>query len=217
MRRIGAALLLLAAATGAVAGPVECFFGDFRGTVSAFGRDARDERVVRVRIGPHERGFVVHWEAVITEAPEGSRRRQQTVHFLPTARADLYQSGMRQGPSGHAEPFDPLSGDPYMWARVVGDTLRIYLAALKLSPGRANGNRCVRTRTDARGMGPVHRRAVVLGSPYFFLAAHGLQGPHPAFLAAHGLQPVLTFLAAQGLQGLHPFFFAAQGLHAPVS
>ena len=105
---LSAALFVSGAAPIASAGAVDGFFGDFRGTASAFALDSRDERVLRVRIGPHEHGFVVQWEALIHEPGSAPRRREQKVHFLPTARADVYQSGMRQKSSGPAAPFGTL-------------------------------------------------------------------------------------------------------------
>jgi len=53
-------------------------------------------------------------------------RRSLEVEFRPSGRRGIYASAMRTDKFGSPVPLDPLAGEPYVWARVRGDTLTVY-------------------------------------------------------------------------------------------
>jgi hypothetical protein len=53
-------------------------------------------------------------------------RKTYSVEFGPTDRDGIYASAMHRDVFGHQEPLDPLKGEPYVWARLSGDTLTIF-------------------------------------------------------------------------------------------
>ncbi len=123
------ALLFGAGAAAAANLPPAAFFGMFQGSGFAenrdslyFGTTVRDLDVIIAPAGPGGNGFSVTWTTVIRGGggsnKPASRRKTQTVAFAPSGRADVF----RGTPSG-----DPLSGNPYIWARIAAQTLTIYI------------------------------------------------------------------------------------------
>ena len=118
--------LLLGAGAGAASLPPAAFFGTFQGSGYAensdslyFGTTVRDLDVV---IAPAGGGFNVTWTTVIRGGGDpdkpNTRRKTQTVAFAPSGQHGVF----RGTPSG-----DPLSGNPYVWARIEGQTLTVYI------------------------------------------------------------------------------------------
>ena len=106
--------------------PPAAFFGTFQGSGYAenrdslyFGTTVRDLDVV---IAPMGSGFSVTWTTVIRGGGDptkpNKRRKAQTVSFAPSGQTSVF----RGTPSG-----DPLSGNPYIWARIAGQTLTVYI------------------------------------------------------------------------------------------
>ena len=117
-------LLAAAAAFGARSlSDLEPFYGEYQGeAISDTGGDL-DKRDLRVNIEPRPDGFAVEWISVSRRANGEIRRRQQEIEFVPTGRKDIFRSAMRKDMFGNRIPLDPMSGDPYVWARIEGQTL----------------------------------------------------------------------------------------------
>jgi hypothetical protein len=102
------------------------FFGTFQGSGFAedndsiyFGTTVRDLDVI---IAPSGGGFSVTWTTIIRgggdPAKPNVRRKTQTATFSPTDRAGVF----RGAPSG-----DPLTGNPYVWARIEGNSMTVFI------------------------------------------------------------------------------------------
>ena len=133
-----AALVLCWSATTAKAADlsVAAFFGAFQGSGIAenadslyFGTTARDLDVI---IGADNSGgaFFVRWTTVIRSGGDPNnpnvRRKTQNIVFKSTPQPGTF----RGDGSG-----DPLSGEPYIWARIMGQTLTIYIMNIDKSGG----------------------------------------------------------------------------------
>ena len=105
------------------------FFGTFQGSGFAedkdsiyFGTTVRDLDVI---IAPAGGGFSVTWTTIIRAGGDPAnpkvRRKTQTATFSPTARPGVY----RGAPSG-----DPLSGNPYVWARIEDSTMTVFILTI---------------------------------------------------------------------------------------
>jgi hypothetical protein len=131
MRRLAAGLICgwLALAVGAPeAAPAsfERFFGEYEGEAISEGDGEVTKRDLRVTIAPYENGFNVTWVA-ITQRPDGTlKRKEYSINFSPSSRENIFRSAMRKDLFGQAVPLDPLEGDPYVWARIEGDTLSVH-------------------------------------------------------------------------------------------
>lgn len=124
-----AALLLamaISSASYAADSDVKMFFGEYEGEAVTNGAGEITTRDLRVKISPNEKGFKVNWISV-TKRPSGKlKRKEYTIDFHPTRRENIYRSGERKDMFGNAVPLDPMKGDPYVWARIHGNTLTVY-------------------------------------------------------------------------------------------
>ena len=102
------------------------FFGTFQGSGFAedkdsiyFGTTVRDLDVI---IAPSGGGFNVTWTTIIRgggdPARPNVRRKTQTASFSQTNQVNVF----RGAPSG-----DPLAGNPYVWAKIEGNTMTVYI------------------------------------------------------------------------------------------
>lgn len=126
---LGLGLAFVAQGSGALASshPIEPFFGHYHGTVSVEGQTSEDIREVDVRIYPEEddaENFRIDWETIIHRKKE--KATAYSIHFAPSDREDIYASAMRKNMFGNWVPLNPLKGDPYVWARLKGNTLTVY-------------------------------------------------------------------------------------------
>ncbi len=104
---------------------IEAFYGSWEGTGQAqmpdgyFGLTARD---LDVQIGPKGNGFNVTWTTITHPGGDigrtESRRKSSSIDFVPGGRPGLFKAA-RQG--------DPLAGESYIWARIKGSTLTVYV------------------------------------------------------------------------------------------
>ncbi len=119
------------------AAPIETFFGTFKGSGIAensdslfFGVTVRD---FDVEIGSNSTGFKVSWTAIIRgggdPAKPNVRRKTLSLSFAPSSRANVF---------GAVDTEDPMSGEPFAWARIDGQTAVLHLGDLGL--GVAPGN-----------------------------------------------------------------------------
>lgn len=113
-------------ATSNAAYPYEKFLGEYLGEGISNAGDDLTKRDLRVEIKPRSDGFTVTWVSVIHESDGGLKRKAFTVHFKPSRQSGLYGSAMRTDMFGNQVPLDPLNGEPYVWARISGETLFVY-------------------------------------------------------------------------------------------
>jgi len=124
-----AILLALVFATGPARanGLIEPFVGDYVGSAEVL--DANGERIPRdmsVSIRSNKKGFTVEWTST-TRKPDGRlKAKSYSIDFLPTERDGLYSAAMRQNVFGHAVQLDPMKGEPFVWARIRGDTMTMF-------------------------------------------------------------------------------------------
>jgi hypothetical protein len=103
------------------------FAGTFKGQAQLINSDGTVEpRDLEVVIETAREGFVVNW-TTITHKPDGRTKGAiYRVEFLPTDRETVFSAAMRRNIFGHSVPMDPMKGDPFVWAQVLGDTLRVH-------------------------------------------------------------------------------------------
>ncbi len=130
LRSLTAALALAAVLAGAPAGaagdlPIAAFAGQFVGKGLArndlseyFDLTARD---LGVRIAVRGQGFTLSWTTVLRDRgdPDNptAKRKSTTLDFVASGRAGVFRG---------ATPSDPMSGQPYAWARIKGQTLTVH-------------------------------------------------------------------------------------------
>ncbi len=103
--------------------PVEDFYGQYIGHATS---DAAVERDLSVTIGPTAKpGFFVNWTTV-SHKKKGIKRKVYQIKFRTSEREGIYSSAMRTNVFGGEVSLDPLNGDPFVWARIKGDTLTVH-------------------------------------------------------------------------------------------
>ena len=122
-----AALLVLGLAPARAETPsIQPFVGSFEGA-TLFHQGEKQDRELRVIIRPFDKaGFSVRWRTIIykTDEPE-ARGRTQVIYFKPSeVNPNIFAATQAEEAAGLASD-DPLDGNPFAWARIVGKTLTV--------------------------------------------------------------------------------------------
>ncbi|WP_299280841.1 hypothetical protein [uncultured Tateyamaria sp.] len=121
---LSVALLLLA---GQARAELDAFYGSYAGSAEVTALDgSKIPRDMSVVISGTKAGFQVQWTSV-TYRPDGStKEKSYTIDFVPSDREAVYAAAQKKNVFGHEVQLDPMKGEPYVWARVSGQTLTVY-------------------------------------------------------------------------------------------
>ena len=122
---IALTLLLFAAGPSKAAG-IEPFFGTFEGTVEFEENGRTERRDMSAVIAETRQGFSISWTSVTYKSDGRTKEKTYTVEFLPSQRDNIYASAMKANVFGKQVPLDPLRGEPFVWARIVNETLSLF-------------------------------------------------------------------------------------------
>lgn len=130
MKRISSpiylAFLLLTLPIMALAADIEEFFGSYEGnaTVEINGEELR--RDLSTTISPTKTGFRLQWTSA-TYKPDGRlKEKTYSIDFVPSQRDGIFSSAMQRNVFGKPVPLNPLEGEPFVWARIEGDSLSVF-------------------------------------------------------------------------------------------
>ncbi len=124
---LAAALVLFGAYAAVAQAEIARFAGDYVGSAELVRADgSRSPRDLSVSIRAVEDGFAVQWTTVTRRANGTRKQSNYNIEFHPSDRPGVYAAGMRRNVFGHAVQLDPMKGEPYVWARIAGDTLSVY-------------------------------------------------------------------------------------------
>jgi hypothetical protein len=129
------AAVLVAASEARAAEPWDPFVGVFEGEAISETDGVLGRRDLEVTISQIRRGFNVTWVAVTHKDDGRVKRKEYSIDFRPTRRANVFASEMRKDLFGNRVPLNPLRGDPYVWARIQGETLSVFLMLVTDSGG----------------------------------------------------------------------------------
>ena len=118
----GVAILTFGLST--LAADFDPFIGHYAGSSMVVSNvaDNTNARKVAVEVGKHKKGFRINWS---TTKPKTGKTKEYTIDFVPTKRDHIYAAAQKVNVFGGKEPLDPLQGDPYMWARFTGKSMKI--------------------------------------------------------------------------------------------
>ncbi|WZK91023.1 hypothetical protein QEZ52_11980 [Aliisedimentitalea scapharcae] len=121
-----AGILFLLAVSAAQA-DVERFVGEYSGQAQMQDASGHEEtRDLSVTISEYKKGFQVQWESVTHKSDGRKKTKAYSVDFQPSDRDGIYSAAMQRNVFGHAVPLDPMKGEPFVWGRIVGDTLTVF-------------------------------------------------------------------------------------------
>lgn len=106
---------------------IEPFIGNYVGSAEVVDADGTaTPRDMSVSIQEIRGGFNVSWTTT-TYRPDGRvKEGSYSVDFRTTERPDVYSAAMKRNVFGHEVPLDPMKGEPFVWGRIVGDTLTVF-------------------------------------------------------------------------------------------
>ena len=122
-------LLLISSSVWSAEGrSIEDFYGEFVGHVvtNNDGKEIDRDLSVSIRPAKQEGRFLVKWATVIRKASGKLKRKVYNIKFARTHRTNIYSSAMKKNVFGGSVALDPLKGDPFVWARIKGDTLTVH-------------------------------------------------------------------------------------------
>jgi hypothetical protein len=105
------------------------FFGMFKGESVTDPRGLLTTKDIDVAIWQTHQGFAINWHSVVVEN-EATKRASHEVHFERTHTPGIYRAHQPPDIMGNARSPDPIDGRPYYWARLVDNTLTVYLVQI---------------------------------------------------------------------------------------
>mgnify|MGYP001812203310 FL=1 len=106
---------------------IERFVGSYEGTAEVATADGGTQmRDMSVKIEETKQGFIVNWSTITYRKDGRAKEKSNSIEFVPSDRAEVFASAMKRNVFGHDVQLDPMKGEPYVWSRFDGDTLRVY-------------------------------------------------------------------------------------------
>ena len=105
---------------------IERFVGDYLGSAEVETYDGSiAKRDMSVSISETRAGFTVEWSST-TYRDNKTKQKSYKVDFVPSPREGIFAAAMSRNVFGHSVQLDPMKGEPYVWARIEGDTLTMF-------------------------------------------------------------------------------------------
>ncbi|MFW8592917.1 hypothetical protein [Cribrihabitans neustonicus] len=121
------ALLALLFLAPVVRADISAFAGEYSGSAEVVKPGGKTEpRDMSVVIRESKDGFTLRWTSVTIKSDGRRKAKTYEITFQPSGRGDVYAAAMTRNVFGHAVQLDPMKGEPYVWARIAGDTLTVF-------------------------------------------------------------------------------------------
>ena len=103
------------------------FVGSYSGSAEVEQIDGTvEQRDMSVAIRETYKGFEVQWSTTIRRADGDAKTKSYKIEFIPSERDGVFAAAMQTNVFGHTVQMNPMKGEPFVWARVIGDTLTIF-------------------------------------------------------------------------------------------
>ena len=112
---------------------IDAFVGSYAGSATLEEDGKQERRDMMTTIATTKNAFVVTWTSVIFKDDGQRSEKTYTIEFVPSPRANIYGSAMKTNVFGKPEPLDPLAGEPFVWARLEGETFSVFSLAINAS------------------------------------------------------------------------------------
>ncbi|QEW21071.1 hypothetical protein LA6_003274 [Marinibacterium anthonyi] len=121
-----AAVMVISGATHALAAQVSDFVGSYKGKAEIQSEGEVHQRDLSVDIEETKEGFRVDWTTVTYKADGRVKEAKYSINFVPSDRDNVFSAAMKKNMFGHDVQLDPMKGEPYVWARIIGDTMTVF-------------------------------------------------------------------------------------------
>ncbi|OIQ30229.1 MAG: hypothetical protein BM562_10240 [Alphaproteobacteria bacterium MedPE-SWcel] len=119
--------LILSAQAGFASADLRRFVGTYQGSAEVEQLDGKvEQRDMSVTIEVTYDGFWVEWSTAIRRADGREKTKTYKIEFLPSERPGVYAAAMKTNVFGHTVQMNPMAGEPFVWARVIDDTLTVF-------------------------------------------------------------------------------------------
>ena len=108
------------------AGNFDRFEGTYTGEAEFTFEGQTQRRDMSTTIRATKAGFTLVWTSVTYKDDGRSKAKTYQISFVPSARENIYTSAMKTNVFGKEVPLDPLKGEPFVWAKLEGDTLSVF-------------------------------------------------------------------------------------------
>lgn len=121
-------LCLVFLAQSVLASPgISDFEGDYSGSAKVEMADGTSsQRDMSVSIRETKNGFSISWTSTTFKTDGRGKEKSYKITFVPSDRKDVFAAAMTKNVFGHDVPLDPMKGEPYVWARIQGETLTVF-------------------------------------------------------------------------------------------
>lgn len=111
----------------AVRADIAAFVGEYAGSADVEGYDGSiSKRDMSVQIAQTKKGFSVQWTSTIYKSDGRVKEHSYHIDFVPSSRSGVYAAAMEKNVFGHEVQLDPMKGEPYVWGRIVADTMTVF-------------------------------------------------------------------------------------------
>lgn len=103
------------------------FVGKYTGSAEVISADGNaTKRDMSVEISLTDDGFVVGWTSVSYKSDGRVKEKSYSIDFIPTDRPNVFAAAQKKDVFGHLVQLDPMKGEPFVWARIIEDTMTVY-------------------------------------------------------------------------------------------
>ncbi len=120
------AIMVLVQAQMLQAAEIADFVGKYTGNAEIQAGDDVNRRDLSVEIKETKQGFRVDWSTITYKSDGRVKEAVYSINFVPSDRDDVYSAGMKKNMFGHDVQLDPMKGEPFVWARIIGDTMTVF-------------------------------------------------------------------------------------------
>ncbi|NOD96219.1 hypothetical protein GS610_03265 [Ruegeria sp. HKCCD6228] len=121
------ALWLSVLSAAARAADITPFIGDYIGSAEVVDADGTTTpRDMSVSIVETKNGFNVSWRTTTYKLDGRVKEQKFSIDFVPSDRPDVFSAAMKRNVFGHEVPLDPMKGEPFVWGRIVDETLTVF-------------------------------------------------------------------------------------------
>lgn len=120
------AVLLVSLPAFVFAGDIARFEGTYEGQAEVIYEGETQRRDMSATIEETRSGFELSWTSIIHRNDGRISEKTYSIDFVSSLRENIYTSAMKTNVFGKRVPLDPLKGEPFVWARLEGDTLSVF-------------------------------------------------------------------------------------------
>lgn len=103
------------------------FAGHYVGSAEIVAADgSKTPRDMSVTIKTTKKGFSVQWTSTTHKSDGRIKEKSYSIGFVPSDRDNVFAAAMQKNVFGHEVQLDPMKGEPYVWARINGDTMTVF-------------------------------------------------------------------------------------------